>query len=172
MPNKEHQKLSNSIKQKVIVPDSFSGKRLDQVLSQLFHNYSRSQLQKWIKQGNILVNGIQKKAKNRVIGGENILLITSCKNSKSWKAEDIPLKIVYEDHDIIVINKPHNLVVHPGAGNSSGTLLNALLAYDQIFYKLPRAGIVHRLDKGTSGLMVVAKNFNCLYCISRTIDKT
>ena len=148
----------NIICRDAIVPDSCAGKRLDQALSQLFCDYSRAQLQKWLQQGNILVNGIQKQAKNKVIGGENICLHVTLENHTSWQAETIPLDIIYEDNDIVVINKPNNLVVHPGAGNLSGTLSNALLAYDKAFQAIPRAGIVHRLDKNTSGLMVAAKS--------------
>ena len=153
----EQQAMPNIISRKAIVPDLYAGKRLDKVLSQIFHNYSRSQFQKLLQQGQILVNGIQKKPKNKVFGGENIDLSIPIKSDTKWEAEAIPIERVYEDHDIIVVNKPDNLVVHPGAGNLSGTLSNALLAYDKVFCDLPRAGIVHRLDKNTSGLMVVAK---------------
>lgn len=158
--NQEQQDSSNIIYRVAIVPDSYAGKRLDQALCQLFCDYSRSQLQKWLQQGNILVDGSQKQAKNKVVGGENICLDVALENHTIWQAEAMPLEVVYEDHDIIVINKPDNLVVHPGAGNPSGTLSNALLAYDKAFHTVPRAGIVHRLDKDTSGLMVAAKTLS------------
>ena len=145
------------IHQNVIVPESLAGNRLDQVLSHLFSDYSRSQLQKWLKQGDILVDGKIKKAKDKLIGFEQITLNVKLEKQTKWHAEDIHLDIVYEDSDIIVINKPIGQVVHPGAGNTSGTISNALLGYDPIFESIPRAGIVHRLDKDTSGLMVAAK---------------
>ena len=153
-----HHTAFNDIHQKVIVPESHAGKRLDQCLLELFNDYSRSQLQKWLKQGDIRVNGQQKEAKKRVIGGEEISLDVTLENQTNWQAEDIPLHIIHEDDDIIVINKPASMVVHPGAGNFTGTLANALLAHNKAFQNIPRAGIVHRLDKDTSGLMVAAKS--------------
>ncbi|WP_018300830.1 23S rRNA pseudouridine(1911/1915/1917) synthase RluD [Fangia hongkongensis] len=155
-----HHTAFSDIHQNVIVPDELAGKRLDQVLSMLFDSYSRSQLQKWLKQGDILIDGEIKKAKDKLIGGEHISLNIALQTQTIWQAEKMPLDIIYEDQDIIVINKPTGLVVHPGAGNTSGTLSNALLAHDEAFSKVPRAGIVHRLDKDTSGLMVAAKTLS------------
>ena len=153
-----HHTVFKNIQQNVIAPETLAGKRLDQCLSILFGDYSRSQLQKWLKQGSILVNGEVKKAKDRIIGGEHITLDAELYEHSSWQAEHIPLEVIFEDEDIIVINKAAGLIVHPGAGNFSGTLSNALLAHNPIFATVPRAGIVHRLDKDTSGLMVAAKS--------------
>jgi 23S rRNA pseudouridine1911/1915/1917 synthase len=148
------------IKASAIVPDKLAGKRLDQVLAEIFKEYSRSRLQAWLKAGQIKVDGKVKKAKDKVMGGEAILLEAELVAEGPWQAEEKELNIIYEDESLLVTNKPIGLVVHPGAGNSQGTLLNALLHHCPGLLKLPRAGIVHRLDKDTSGLMVVAKNLN------------
>jgi len=134
-----------------------AGLRLDQVASSLFPDYSRVRLQSWIQQGNLLVDG--KKAKNRqkLLGDELITLSAVQEVQEQWQAESIPLDIIHEDDSILVINKAAGLVVHPAAGNYSGTLLNALLHHYPELETIPRAGIVHRLDKETSGLMVVAR---------------
>ena len=158
MSQEKNRSLSNTISRNVIVPDLYAGQRIDKVLCQLFSDYSRSQLQRWLKQGKILVNDSKKQAKKRVVGGEKIYLNVILESLNIWQAQPIPLDIIHEDDDIIVINKPDNLVVHPGAGNLSDTLFNGLLFYNRGLYSVPRAGIVHRLDKDTSGLMVVAKN--------------
>ena len=141
-----------------VVADEWAGERLDQVLAKLFPDYSRSRLQTWLKEGQILVNGEVKRAKDKVFGGEQIQLqvILSSENS-SWEPENIPLNIVYEDEQLLVINKPAGMVVHPAAGNFNGTMLNALLHYAPELEVVPRAGIVHRLDKETSGILVVAR---------------
>lgn len=146
------------IHQSVIVPENFAGQRLDQIISALWPEYSRSQHQKWLKDGKVTVDGKIKKAKEKLIGGEKIILQAQLENKTEWVAESIPLDIIFEDDDIIVINKPAGLVVHPGAGNTHGTVSNALLAHDERFKMVPRAGIVHRLDKDTTGLMVAAKS--------------
>ena len=153
-----HHTVFKNIQQNVIAPEALAGKRLDQCLSILFSDFSRAQLQKWLKQGAILVNGEIKKAKDKVIGGEEIILDVQLEEQNNWQPEAIPLNIIFEDDDIIVINKPSGFTVHPGAGNYSGTVSNALLAHDPSFATVPRAGIVHRLDKDTSGLMVAAKS--------------
>lgn len=139
------------------VPPEMDGQRLDQVVASLFPQYSRSQLQKWIKEGYVQVDGKFLKPKERLTGDEEIIINATLEPQTEFAPEDIPLDIVYEDDDILVINKPIGLVVHPAAGNWSGTLVNALLHYASAQAMLPRAGIVHRLDKDTSGLMVVAK---------------
>ncbi|MFT6835831.1 MAG: 23S rRNA pseudouridine1911/1915/1917 synthase [Francisellaceae bacterium] len=147
----------NQILQSVIVDESLAGERVDVVLSKCFSDYSRSQLQKWLKQGNILINGEVKKAKEKIIGNETIELHAEMSIQTEWIAQEMPLDIVYEDDDVIVVNKSIGLVVHPGAGNCDGTLSNGLLAYYPEIRNIPRSGIVHRLDKDTSGLLVVAK---------------
>ena len=140
------------------VPVEYGGLRLDQALAKLMPEYSRSRLQDWVLQGQITLNGTAATSKQKVWGGEN-LHVTPQSNpaDQPYLAEDIRLDIIYEDNSVIVINKPVGLVVHPGSGNWQGTLLNALLHHDPALGEVPRAGIVHRLDKDTSGLLVVAK---------------
>ncbi len=140
------------------VPDLLSGQRLDQVAAGLFSEYSRGRLQIWIKEGNLLVNGKVLRSKDKIYAGDKLSLETELVADETWAAEPRELNIVYEDDDVMVIDKPVNTVVHPAAGNRSGTLLNGLLHYCPQLSEIPRAGIVHRLDKDTSGLMVVAKN--------------
>jgi len=135
-----------------------TGARLDASLSEMLPDYSRSKITTWIKSGDALINQKTFKPKDKVSGTEIVCLTLNQKQSNDWIAEKIPLNIVYEDEDIIVVNKQFGLVTHPGAGNWSGTLANALLYYDPALSSLDRAGIVHRLDKNTSGLMVVARN--------------
>lgn len=138
-------------------PDS-CGERLDKVVSKLVPQYSRSRIQQWIEAGFVTVDGKQSRIKMTMLGDENIVIHPqAAPDEGAYKAEDIPLDIVYEDDSILVINKPAGLVVHPAAGNWSGTLLNGLLYHRPNLVSVPRAGIVHRLDKDTSGLMVVAK---------------
>lgn len=134
-----------------------AGRRLDQVLAELFADYSRSRLTQWLKQGQVEVDGEQRKPRDKVLGGEQIALRVKLERDLRFDPEPIPLEIVYEDESIIVINKPAGLVVHPAAGNWQGTLLNALLHHEPNLDTVPRAGIVHRLDKLTSGLLVVAR---------------
>ncbi|KFC97683.1 ribosomal large subunit pseudouridine synthase D [Leminorella grimontii ATCC 33999 = DSM 5078] len=125
----------------------------------MFPDYSRSRIKEWILEERVSVNGqIISKPKEKVLGGECILVDALIEEETRWEPQDIALDIVYEDDDIIVINKPRDLVVHPGAGNPDGTVLNALLHHYPAIADVPRAGIVHRLDKDTTGLMVVAKN--------------
>ena len=140
------------------VPPQPAGRRLDQVLAELLPEYSRSRIQTWIDEGQVLLDGAAAKPKQKVWGGEMLSVVPMAHPSEVEAApEDIPLDIIYEDEAILVLNKPAGLVVHPGSGNWSGTLLNALLHHAPQLKQLPRAGIVHRLDKDTSGLMVVAK---------------
>ena len=134
------------------------GNRLDASLSEMLPDYSRSKITTWIKSGDALINQKTFKPKDKVSGSEIVFLTLNQKQSNDWIAEKIPLNVVYEDEDIIVINKQFGLVTHPGAGNWTGTLANALLYYDPALSSLDRAGIVHRLDKNTSGLMVIARN--------------
>ena len=140
-----------------IVPDSAAGRRLDAVLAELFPEYSRSRLSAWVKSGDVTVDGVSVRGRDPVRGGETVTLSAVQDTQTHAVAEDIPLDILYEDADVLVIDKPAGLVVHPGAGNPAGTLVNALLHRDPALELLPRAGIVHRLDKDTSGVMVVAR---------------
>jgi len=141
----------------LVVPDGTLGERLDLVVAQLCPQFSRSQLQKWIKSGDILLNGQKAKTRDKMFGGEEIIVTPVQTEQTHDLPEAIDLDIVFEDDAMLVINKPAGLVVHPGAGNLTGTLVNGLLAHDEQQKNLPRAGIVHRLDKDTSGLMMVAK---------------
>jgi len=135
-----------------------TGKRLDVALSEMLPDYSRSKIIAWIKSGEALINHKPFKPKDKVNGSEIVELTISQKQNNDWVGENIPLNVVFEDEHIIVLNKAVGMVTHPGAGNRSGTLANALLYYEPNLATLDRAGIVHRLDKNTSGLMVVAKN--------------
>lgn len=142
------------------VPAELSGLRLDQIAAQLFSDYSRSRLQSWIKSGELLVDGESKKTREKIYSGAILAIAAEVEDEGRWKAEAIDLDIVYDDDSIMVVNKPAGMVVHPAAGHASGTLLNALLNYCEQLDSVPRAGIVHRLDKDTTGLMVVAKNLS------------
>ncbi|QBZ83390.1 Ribosomal large subunit pseudouridine synthase D [Hydrogenovibrio crunogenus] len=141
------------------IPTDKMGQRLDAVLAELFSDYSRNRIQDWIRAGQVTLDGVAHKKPNfKVFGDESVVLLAEIEDEVSYQAQDIPIDVVYEDDDILVINKSAGLVVHPGAGNPDGTLLNALLFHYEAIREVPRAGIVHRLDKDTSGLMVVAKN--------------
>ena len=141
------------------VPASMGGRRLDQALARLFPQYSRSRLQAWLKSGHVRLDGAAALGKIPVTGGERVdLAPPAAPEAAPARAQRMPLKVVFEDRDLIVIDKPAGLVVHPGAGVPDRTLLNALLAHAPSLAAVPRAGIVHRLDKDTSGLLVVAKN--------------
>ena len=153
MPDPEN---STSLRQ-ATVPSTAAGRRLDAVLAELFPEYSRSRLSAWIKSGDVTVDGGSPRGRDSVHGGEVIVLSVVQETQTHAVAEDIPLDILYEDEHVFVLDKPAGLVVHPGAGNPDGTLVNALLHRDASLELLPRAGIVHRLDKDTSGVMVVAR---------------
>ena len=140
-----------------VVGGKHSGQRLDQVSAAVFSDYSRSRLQQWIREGRVLVDGQLRRPRDKVYAGEHLLLRASFEPQVPCAPEPIPLDLVYEDDHLLVVNKPAGLVVHPAAGNPDGTLQNALLHHDPNLVDLPRAGIVHRLDKDTTGLMVVAK---------------
>lgn len=145
--------------QQVIIPLEHAGLRLDKSLATLFPEYSRAKIQSWINAQQVTIDGQFQSTRYSVCGGEKVILSVIHEDQiASHQAENIPLSILYEDQHLIVINKSVGLVVHPGAGNHHGTLLNALLNHHSEQVKLPRAGIVHRLDKDTSGIMVVAKS--------------
>ena len=150
--------MAQQVQLTATVSEAQLGQRLDQSLAELFPDYSRSRIKEWILQGRVTLNGIPATVpKEKVLGGERITIDAEIEEELRWEPQDIALEIVYEDDDILVINKPRGLVVHPGAGNPDGTVLNALLHYYPAISDVPRAGIVHRLDKDTTGLMVVAK---------------
>ncbi len=140
------------------IPDALAGLRLDQALAELLPHFSRSKLQSWIRSGHALINGRTMAPKQRVCGGERVELEPHLEETAGSQAEAIPLDIVYEDAALLIVNKPAGLVVHPAAGHRAGTLVNALLHYAAELAYLPRAGIVHRLDKDTSGLLMIARS--------------
>jgi 23S rRNA pseudouridine1911/1915/1917 synthase len=156
----------------LVVPDEYAGLRLDQALVKFFPEYSRSRLQDWISQQLVKVDGGFATSKQKVWGGEKLeVLPQSHPAEQPYLAEDIALDIIYEDDVLLVINKPVGLVVHPGSGNWEGTLLNALLHYAPQLAEVPRAGIVHRLDKDTSGLLVVAKTIPAQTALVRQLQE-
>lgn len=150
--------MPQTIHLSVSIPESMRGRRLDQALAELVPDYSRSRLQQWIRAGQVALDGRVPKTREIVQGGEQVQIDAEVTVETASKAQAIALNVVYEDDDLLVINKPPGLVVHPAAGNPDGTLLNALLYHAPDLAALPRAGIVHRLDKETSGLMMVARN--------------
>ena len=140
------------------VPETLAGLRLDKALARMFPEHSRNRLQKWLREGHVSLDSRAAKPKQKIWGGERVDIRPQAGPAQTaFRAERIALDIVYEDESVLVINKPAGLVVHPGSGNWQGTLLNALLHHSPQLATIPRAGIVHRLDKGTSGLLVVAK---------------
>jgi len=147
---------ARSLELRATVPDELAGQRLDQALAVLFPDYSRSRLQGWIRAGQVRVDGLECRPRDKVEGGEQVVLSAVLEDETRAVPEAIRLEILYEDEEILVLDKPVGLVVHPGAGNADGTLVNALLHHRPDLRILPRAGLVHRLDKDTSGVMVVA----------------
>ena len=145
-------------KYQYVVPPELNRKRLDQVLSELCPEHSRSRLQNWIRSGYVTVDERALRQKDQVFTDQLIAIDAEVDEQEDWEKQAIPLDIVFEDEEILIINKPAGLVVHPGAGNPDNTLLNALLYHAECLSMVPRAGIVQRLDKDTSGLMVVAKS--------------
>lgn len=155
----------------VQLDQSYLGLRIDQVAAMVWPDFSREKLKQWLKEGQLLVNGQTAKPKFRCDGTEHLTLEAELEAQTLCLAEDIPLNIVYEDDDILVINKPIGLVVHPGAGNPTGTLVNALMHHNPKSSELSRAGLVHRIDKDTSGLMVVAKTLEAQFHLSKQLAK-
>jgi 23S rRNA pseudouridine1911/1915/1917 synthase len=149
--------MTTASERTALIPESAAGRRFDAVLAELFPEFSRSRLAEWIKSGDALLDGRAVRPRDPVRGGETVALSVVLEPQTGAVAEDIPLAILYEDESVFVLDKPAGLVVHPGAGNPAGTLVNALLHRDPGLGVLPRAGIVHRLDKDTSGAMVVAR---------------
>lgn len=171
-----HDDLANTVESEqetvtAVIPPELAGERFDKAVARLFPDFSRTVLQRWLKQGQILLEGQCPRQRDIVVGGELVELQVVSEGVPTWNAEDIPLCVVFEDADLLVINKPAGLVVHPGAGNRNGTLANALLAHCPGNAALPRAGIVHRLDKDTSGLLVVAKSEHCRRELIRALER-
>jgi len=150
--------MSELLKLDGVIPEESAGLRLDQALAQLFSDYSRGQITKWIKAGDVRVNDKVLRPRDSVMGGEHVIIAAQIEVvDDTWVAEAINLDIIYEDDDVIILNKEAGMVVHPGAGNRDGTLVNALLHHAPQLEAIPRAGIVHRIDKGTTGLLMIAK---------------
>ena len=145
------------IRRELLVPAEYGGRRADQALAALWPDFSRARIQQWIRIGAVTVDGLVLRPRDALAPGAKVTLNASLEAAGDDAPEDIPLRVVHEDSAIIVIDKPPGLVVHPGAGNRSGTLVNALLHRFPELVQLPRAGLVHRLDKDTSGLLVVAR---------------
>ena len=153
------------------VPETLAGLRLDKALARMFPEHSRNRLQKWLRDGHVRLDSHAARPKQKIWGGEHIELHPQADPADTtFRAEPIALEIVHEDEDLLVINKPAGLVVHPGSGNWQGTLLNALLYHAPQLAAIPRAGIVHRLDKDTSGLLVVAKTLRAQTELVRQIQ--
>jgi len=162
--------LKNRINHQHLVRDEESGLRLDIVLAKQIHEHSRAQIQTWIKDGCVTLNNSECRISKTKVQAEQVITLAATITAHSEaKPEHIALQKVYEDNDLIVINKPAGLVVHPGAGNASGTLMNALLYDCPNLAVLPRAGIIHRLDKDTTGLMMIAKHFDSYHALTQLL---
>lgn len=154
-----------------IVPVGLAGRRLDQAAAELFPTHSRSRLQQWIEAGALTLDGKVAAPRQKVLGGERLhLLVEEGVRQEVWVAEDLPLPLVYEDAQILVVDKPAGLVVHPAAGHPQGTLVNALLHHDPSLAALPRCGIVHRIDRDTTGLLVVARTLEAHTALVRQLQ--
>lgn len=154
-----------------IIPEGYQEQRLDQALAKLHPEYSRAQWQQWIKNNRITVDGhLINKTRHNVTAGQTIQVNAELEEQGEWEAQSIPLDVLYEDDELIIINKSAGLIVHPGAGNPDQTLINALLHYDPTLIHIPRAGIVHRLDKNTSGLLVIARNLSSHNYLTQAIS--
>lgn len=158
------------IRRSATVPPELGGQRVDRVAAELFDEFSRVLLSRWIQDGALTVDGAVVKPKTRVVGGERIDLDAELLPREDWRsAQPVPFRVVFEDDDLLVVDKPAGVVVHPGAGNPAGTLVNGLLAHRPALQQLPRAGIVHRLDKDTSGLLLVAANLASQRSLTRML---
>lgn len=162
--------VDNPLRLELTVPETAAGTRLDQLLSERFPEYSRSRLQRWIKSGRILLDGEVCRPRDKLRGGERVVVRPLSEQEVADRGQQMALEILYEDDSLLVVNKPAGLVVHPAAGNPDGTLLNGLLAHLPSLAQVPRAGIVHRLDKETSGLMVVAKTLKAQHALVRQLQ--
>lgn len=147
----------DTLQHDITIPPELDGKRLDQALAELLPDYSRSRLKDWILGGHVVLDGRKPVPRTRVQSGQHVALTAAIEVESPAQPEAMDLDIVFEDEDVLAIDKPAGLVVHPGAGNAAGTLMNGLLYYAPALSALPRSGILHRLDKGTSGLLLVAK---------------
>jgi len=155
--------------QKTSVPEELAGLRLDRALAQMFPEYSRSRLKEWLLAGAITIDGGSRRPRDAVAGGELIELVPRAETEVRAEPEPISLAVVYEDDAVLVVNKPAGLVVHPGAGNPGGTLMNGLLHHAPQLEEVPRAGIVHRIDKDTTGLLLIAKTLQAHTALVRQL---
>lgn len=155
---------------RLTIPPERAGQRLDQALAELLAQYSRTRIKDWIDAGGVRVDGIRLRPKDKVVGGESVEIEATLPVEVEVAPEPIELQLAYQDRHVLVVDKPVGLVVHPGAGNAAGTLQNALLHFDPSLARVPRAGIVHRLDKDTSGLMVVARTLEAHTALVRAIE--
>ena len=162
--------MPQPIRHDLVLPLEAAGQRLDQALAEALAEHSRTRIKEWIDAGQVLVNGLKLRPKDKVVGGERVEVNAVIPDAVELAPESIDLDIVHEDDQVLVINKPAGLVVHPGAGNAAGTLQNALLHFDARLAQTPRAGIVHRLDKDTTGLMVVARTLEAHTALVRAIE--
>ena len=162
---------SSTLEINLTIPAERAGQRLDQALAELLPDYSRSRLKVWIESGEIRVDGLVRRPRDKVSGGESVAIAATLHEETRAEPQAIPLAIVHQDRHLFVIDKPAGLVVHPGAGNPDQTLQNALLALDPKLAALPRAGIVHRLDKDTSGLLVVARTLPAHTALVRMLEE-
>ena len=154
----------------VLVPAELAGKRLDQALARMFPDYSRSRIKEWINAGHVQVDDRPAKPRLKLLGGERIALAAVLETRGEAEPEEMPIEVTYEDDAVLLVNKPAGLVVHPGAGHPTGTLQNGLLHYLPELEKLPRAGLVHRIDKDTSGLLIVAKTVSAHQYLVRALE--
>lgn len=162
---------ASTVRLSLQIPDAQAGRRLDQALADLLPEYSRSRLKAWIEAGEVLVDGSTRRPRDKVDGGEAVVVAATLPLDSVALPQEIPLRIVHDDAHVLVVDKPAGLVVHPGAGNPDRTLQNALLAHDPALASLPRAGIVHRLDKDTSGLLIVARTLPAHTALVRMLEE-
>jgi 23S rRNA pseudouridine1911/1915/1917 synthase len=160
------------ISREATVPAALAGTRIDRAAAELFDDFSRASLTRWIQDGTLRVDGRAVKPKQRLAGGERLQLEAELVPREDWQtAEPVDFRVVYEDDHLLVVDKPPGVVVHPGAGNPRGTLVNGLLAYRPALAELPRAGIVHRLDKDTSGLLLVAATLEAQHALAKLLGR-
>jgi 23S rRNA pseudouridine1911/1915/1917 synthase len=163
--------MNQAVSRHAVIPSELAGSRLDRAAAELWNDYSRNRIQQWIESGALTLDGARATSRQRLKGGETIAIETELAPVTAARAEAIPLSVVHQDELLIVIDKPAGLVVHPGAGNSAGTLMNALLHHDPALELVPRAGLVHRLDKDTSGLLVVARTLESQQALAGMIEQ-
>lgn len=162
--------MTSHIKETATIPEDLVGKRFDQAAARVFPDYSRARLQQWIRQGMLTIDGQQVKPTYRIRGGETLTLDAQVEVQADAQPQEMPLDIIHADDDIIILNKPAGLVVHPAPGHREGTLLNGLLYFDERLSELPRAGLVHRLDMDTTGVMVVARSLRAHTSLVRQLQ--